>query len=448
MIEWAVEPEVASPTFPTRIGTLPEGNMPKKSRQPTMPSRVPVQKNPTPRYKRPAHTARVLSSKEVTQRLEAIRAFVAENRQRLNVETTTRTKSGQEIDWIRPESQVLGGVLASPPPMPRPSPKHPKQRTESAAIELETARSAQGSQGCVPVLRVNVERLRGSGSLDDFLSKQGRPAHILLLGGSAGIPVPGDGFGHRYARSIQLVTCFGGEGHINLWRPWVQWSNEMSLGQIGLFRGSPQLNQRQSVEAGWHVLPALYNDWDAHLFVFYTTNSYTGEGNNKGGYNQLVTGWVQVSSTIFPGAKFASTSVFAGMQREVHVRYQLYQGNWWLYVSGQWIGYYPASLFSSSGLQTSAAEVHFYGEVADDPNQPGLTKTDMGSGVLPVIAAGFGTVAYMRNLRYQSDQAGTMQKYIPDSVKGSIQFGYGIVIDSLNSNSWQSQLWWGGPGSL
>ena len=90
----------------------------------------------------------------------------------------------------------------------------------------------------------------------------------------------------------------------------------------------------QTVEAGWQVNPNLYGDWNTHLFVFYTTNGYEPEGNQLGGYNQDVTGWVQYSSTIHPGAVWNTTSVFGGPQYHATFRVCLSQGNWWVAING------------------------------------------------------------------------------------------------------------------
>ena len=69
-----------------------------------------------------------------------------------------------------------------------------------------------------------------------------------------------------------------------------------------------------------------------HIFTYFTTDGYTGGGTKIGGYNQDVGGWVQVDSTYFPGSAFSSISTFGGTQYDMTMQYQLYQGNWWLYV--------------------------------------------------------------------------------------------------------------------
>ena len=68
-----------------------------------------VERNPKRRSVIPHNVPTGLTPQEVKQLLEEIRAFIGENRRRLDVVATTRTRSGQEVDWIRPESQNNGG---------------------------------------------------------------------------------------------------------------------------------------------------------------------------------------------------------------------------------------------------------------------------------------------------------------------------------------------------
>ena len=140
--------------------------------------------------------------------------------------------------------------------------------------------------------------------------------------------MPEDATVHKYAYSAQWVTAYGCEGNINAWDPYVEWSDEFSLGQCALARGSG--SSKQTVEAGHQEYRDLYGDWVPHLFVFYTTNGYTESGDNKGGYNQDVDGWVQYSSTVYPGALSSPVSVFGGAQYVMGLKWQLWQGNWWL----------------------------------------------------------------------------------------------------------------------
>src|SRR5262249_6892450 len=90
------------------------------------------------------------------------------------------------------------------------------------------------------------------------------------------------------------------------WDPYVETSTDHSLMQCGLQNyDNPQ---RQSLEGGWTVDQSLNGDWQPHLFVYYTTNGYTQDSDNLGGYNQDVDGWVQYSSVIYPGAGWSALS--------------------------------------------------------------------------------------------------------------------------------------------
>src|SRR4029453_672013 len=180
--------------------------------------------------------------------------------------------------------------------------------------------------------------------------------------------------------------------------PYLQWSDEFSLLQLAVVRGSG--SGKQTLELGWQEYRDLYGDWVPHLFVYYTTNGYSSNGDNVGGYNQDVDGWVQYSSSIFPQARFSPMSTRGGTQYKLVLKVQLYNGNWWVRCNGEWIGYYPASLYSTSGLRSQAAKIAWYGEVVDSSSHSGNTYTDMASGYYP--SRGWTYSGYMHNLKYQS----------------------------------------------
>jgi neprosin-like protein len=165
----------------------------------------------------------------------------------------------------------------------------------------------------------------------------------------------------------------------------------------------------QSLEAGWSCDHSLNGDWSPHLFTFYTTNQYTKEGDNIGGYNSEVDGWVQVSSNIYPGIGLAPVSTYAGAQYGLAVGYALINNNWWFWVQttasglGEWIGYYPAWLFFGapgeslfSTLGNEAEWVSFWGEVYSNLPNPNNTTTQMGSG--HKAEAGWTKACFQKNL--------------------------------------------------
>jgi hypothetical protein len=115
------------------------------------------------------------------------------------------------------------------------------------------------------------------------------------------------------------------------------------------------------IEVGWTVDPSTNGDSLPHLFVFHWINSAPTC------YNAC--GWVQVSQTRFPG--MAVTPTPTG---------QLYAfkfdgSNWWIGYQGEWIGYFPGSLWNGQFTQLGFAQ--WFGEVAASSEQP---CTQMGSG--------------------------------------------------------------------
>jgi hypothetical protein len=165
----------------------------------------------------------------------------------------------------------------------------------------------------------------------------------------------------------------------------------------------------QSLEAGWSCDHSLNGDWSPHLFTFYTTNQYTKEGDNIGGYNSEVDGWVQVSSNIYPGIGLAPVSTYAGAQYGVAIGYALINDNWWFWVQttasglGEWIDHYPAWLFFGapgeslfSTLGNNAEWVSFWGEVYSNLPNPNNTTTQMGSG--QKAEAGWTKACFQKNL--------------------------------------------------
>jgi hypothetical protein len=248
---------------------------------------------------------------------------------------------------------------------------------------------------------------------------------------------------HKYAHAVQWVPNYGTEGVINTWHPYVQWSNEFSLGQLWLVRGSG--DRLQTLEVGTQTLYNLYGDWFPHLFIFYTTNHYTHSGDYLGGYNRDVAGWVQRSSSIYPGARMAE-SVPGGAQYDLAIKVTLYLGNWWVRIGNELMGYYPNGLYSPDGLRDQADSIDWGGEIVDDTeHHPEPTATWMGSGHFP--SEGFANAAYMRNLAYQADTAGTMvpmQGY-PSVTNPS---AYQLSADFSGATTWGSWFYWGGPGGV
>lgn len=159
-------------------------------------------------------------------------------------------------------------------------------------------------------------------------------------------------------------------------------------------------------------------------------------------------GWVQVDDTIFPGTTFSPLSTRGGDQYALKISYLLYEGNWWLYVSDRWIGYYPASMFgadtdASRSLQVQASGIFYYGEIYD--SHPEYTTTDMGSGAWP--EAGFGQSAFIQDMVY-TDLNGNDQRYEgSDGIVISDSNRYRMDAEFDSQTTWNSYMFLGGPGA-
>lgn len=376
------------------------------------------------------------------ERLDQIRQYLLDRRARLDIVATTRTRSGEEVDWIPVESQTADGRVADSPEVAEPyePSRDPERPTEPARFDLEYDDAELGPPGSVPVRRHPVDRLEPEGDLRDFLAKGAhaqrlRPPDTFFAAGSKSIP------DHAHAALFELTTCFGTEGTINVWRPYVEWSDEFSLGQLWLTAGIVGTVTLQSVEAGVQTRKDSYGDLDPHAFIYYTTNGYFQDGNSLGGYDRDVDGWFQTSRTRYPGGRVSQVSTFGGTQLEFEFKVQLFQDNWWIRVNGDYMGYYPASLYSPFGLRSQATTVGWGGEVFDELAHPGTTNTDMGSGKFPF--EGFGQAAYMRNLAYQSDAAGTMTQMggLP-----TVENPDCYDISANTDPNWGRYFYWGGTG--
>ncbi|MFD3663616.1 neprosin family prolyl endopeptidase [Streptomyces sp. NPDC058659] len=377
---------------------------------------------------------------EAAERLDEIRQYFKDQYAERNVVARTTTESGDALDWVPVESQ------GEPPYIEAADRSHDPDRPSSPQpFEAGESRDETGPPGTVPMLRKPLDRITPAGTLQDYLSK-GIYAKRSTPPDDVGLAAPRAATAvHKYAHAAQGVTNYGTEGFINTWRPYVQWSNEFSLGQLWEVRGSGAGTDLQTVEVGVQTYYDLYGDWYPHLFIFYTTNNYTQMGNYLGGYNRDVKGWEQLSSTVYPGIRVAE-SVYAGDQYDLAIKVMLYLNKWWIRIGNEWMGGYPTSLFNATGLRDQAASIDWGGEIVDDvANHPEATYTWMGSGRFP--SEGWGRAAYMRNLTYQSDAAGTMKPVVGYPYVTNPN-AYQISTDFTGTSTWGSHFYWGGPGGV
>jgi hypothetical protein len=130
----------------------------------------------------------------------------------------------------------------------------------------------------------------------------------------------------------------------------------------------------QVVEVGWTVDSAVNSNdrRNPYLFVYHWVNG------QPTCYNGC--GWVQVSKSRMPGMRVAITEVPQDYAIDFH------DGNWWVRYQGEWIGYFPGSLWD--GSFTSAAWTQWFGEVATRTREPcaDMGWADFGSSHGPQVA--------------------------------------------------------------
>jgi hypothetical protein len=377
-------------------------------------------------------------------------AWLKARQSALTVAKTTTTPRGYALDWVPIESQSKEKI-ATPPPsdLSQTTAPDPKKPTKPVSFDIGEA----GPAGHVPILRPDLSKLQRPVTLEDYRSKRG--GLLVNIHRSNKKPTDPNPAGYFHATSSQTTQVFGCDAWLNVWDPKIDIpsspGDDHSISQTWLQNyTNPEL---QSLEAGLTVDNSLNGDSANHLFTFYTTNGYTAEGNNIGGYNRLDGGWVQYHPTIYPGIAINGDSIPGGAQAEIGIKYQLYQGNWWFGVKNNesgpwiWIGYYPTSLFGN-GITSSVQWVSFGGEVYSALSNPCSTEDQMGSG--REASAGWSYAAYQRNIRNQSDIGGTMVNYngLPEvdvAANNCPLNSYTIHCFMNSGTSFSSYQYFGGP---
>jgi hypothetical protein len=156
------------------------------------------------------------------------------------------------------------------------------------------------------------------------------------------------------------------------------------------------------------------------------TNGYSDDGDNKGGYNADVDGWVQYDNVIYPGTTFTAYSMWGGDEFKMT---RTIGGS----RVGRLDGLLPRqsvmgnqSVFSTLG--DHADPIGFRGEVFDADDVDGRTSTDMGSGYF--AEAGWPRSGYMHNLRAQTlrdRSTADLRRFRPDmyDIQGHFNSGSG-----------------------
>ena len=286
--------------------------------------------------------------------------------------------------------------------------------------------------GTIPIQRLTMETLNRFETLDDFF-KKGHGYIRPPCGGDGGSPA-----GHEYAHAYRYVDNLGAEAAFNLWSPYVERSNEFSLAQIWVVRGTG--SDLETIEAGWQVYRDLYGDWRSHLFIYFTPDAY-GSG---GGYNLTTGDFVQTNSTVYIGGGFTNYSAIGGAQ--YYIKLLIYKdgtdGDWWLRYGDTWVGYWPRSVFDGNGLRDQADQIDFGGEIVNVETDGRHTRTDMGSGRWPY--EGYGYAAYTGNIKYVD-----LSRYYQNATGLTVSVTDNMCYDldlTESTGGWGVYFYFGGSG--
>jgi hypothetical protein len=404
-----------------------------------------------------------ISKAEYDERRVNIIDYFSKRQQRYKIVLTTKTKSGQIIDWIKPESQVPGGKIATPPTKKSMEiTKHkstlenaylnsalPKQlkalerKERQARTEIQLDKAAMGPKGTVPIVRFNVDSYLKENPA--YLPKD--PREIISK-----VPPPDPASNDRYYAVWQrYADNYGSLGRINIWNTAGPVGGETSIAQVAVIRGSPM----QAIEAGKIEHSAFAPSKRPTFFTYFRTNG-TASGDWVAGYNNLVDGWIQVSGSVAPGMSLVPwESTTNGPQYSLDVEVRLWQGNWWVRAAGEWAGYYPycrgadsppcasGTLFSTSGIRDKANRLDWYGEIYDE-SAPDATSTDMGSGAF--ANQRWRRAAYFRNLLYMWSEthAWWWNSGSITTTDSACYSGDGPYYSS--DPNWRNWYYYGGPG--
>jgi hypothetical protein len=211
-----------------------------------------------------------------------------------------------------------------------------------------------------------------------------------------------------------------------------------------------------TVESGWQVSPLAWGTKLPVLFIFFNPDGYgtrSPQNQSRSGYgvNQFGEGFIS-----FPNVKwvanssaggFSALSTSGGPQKGFYMQWQRdASGNWILYCGStkttlEGVGYFPAHLYQNTFLGQSAKVLQFGGEVA---SKNPLGTGAMGSGVAPSnpVTAGFGTVAFQKEISVQTSVGQAMTAAPLTPIEDSLD--YHAILGRSTNPSWGRFLFFGG----
>ncbi|TVU23361.1 hypothetical protein EJB05_25721, partial [Eragrostis curvula] len=290
-------------------------------------------------------------------------------------------------------------------------------------------------ENTIPIRRTKEEDVLRASSIKRYGKKRPRSG-IPTVASIIDDPDARATIGHQHAAaSASGDKYYGTKATINLWQPTLESTSDFSLAQLWIIGGSYQGNDLNTIEAGWHVFPELYQDSNTRLFIYWTRTAY----DYTGCYNLICQGFIQTNNQIAIGGSISPVSLYSGSQYDIDflIWKDPKDGNWWLQVGSDLLGYWPSAIFTY--LADSASNVQWGGEVfSPDASQ---TSTQMGSGHFP--EEGFSKASYIKNI--QVIDSSNNLKY-PNGVTLLAERPSCHNVQNGASSDWGTYIFFGGPG--
>ncbi|XP_044949932.1 uncharacterized protein LOC123399598 [Hordeum vulgare subsp. vulgare] len=290
-------------------------------------------------------------------------------------------------------------------------------------------------ENTIPIRRTNEEDVLRASSIRRFGKKM--PRSFPHFNPTNDTDTPNVLRGHQHAvASAQYDKIYGTKSSFNLWKPWIARGNDFSLTQFWITGGSYNGNSLNTIEAGWQVYPYLYSDSNTRLFIYWTRDAYQ----TTGCYNLLCSGFIQTSNQITIGGTISPMSTYDGTQYDIDILVWKDRagGNWWMQVGGNYVGYWPSSIFNY--LEDSASTIMWGGEVFSP--DAGQTSTHMGSGHFP--NEGFGKASHIKNIQVVDSSNCLIS---PSNVGLITEQNKCYNVQSDNYGDWGTYIYYGGPGN-
>ncbi|KAF8393476.1 hypothetical protein HHK36_021720 [Tetracentron sinense] len=284
-------------------------------------------------------------------------------------------------------------------------------------------------EGTIPIKRTQIHNFPRATPLSNHGTKIGHN-----ISGKA------QDVGYEYAVVYESENkYYGAEATINLWNPKLGDNSETSLSEILISAGTSETVNTAAVGLMYQVYPELYGDNRTRLFTYWTSDHY----GSKGCYNLDCPGFVQTNGNVTLGSIISPVSNYDGEQYSVSflIFMDKSEGNWWLEMQGNFLGYWPSSIYTTMAESASAV---YWGGVIFNSNPLGHhTATQMGSGHFPY--EGYGKSSYISNLEIV-DSSNTLiapVNLVPIITKSTC---YDLYIGEDKSTIYGTYFYYGGPG--